>query len=595
MKKTICSIITVLCLTVVVCSGILVVAADDDIEISAYSESVIASGTCGEGLTWKIDNEGCLIISGTGNLANYQSTSSVPWNDYAAQIQSVNLEMNTTSLCSSSYCRAFVMLSKIKEIEIPEGVTSIPESPYLFPKKLPKLKLPSTYVGELSSNNLIRNMNYTEIEVSQDNPVYSSIDGTLFNKDKTKIVQYTKSAIEPNYIIPETVKNIDSAFYGNEYLETLTISKNVEIVNIETYNNKFHNWGIGMDAEYSNCRAVYVDKENPYFCSLDGVLYNKEMSILVWCPPKNSVDCFYVPETVKIIAAGGFNHSILNEIKLHDGVEILGRCAFSNSNINTITLTKGIKNIYSGCFYGCNKLSKVYIESDNAEFSGQIFDNCQRLKTAGPMGSGNDIEFSWTDMIPCNVFSYCKSLESIILPDSIMTIEDRAFAQCQSLKTITIPENVSTIGNSAFYQCNSLSDIYVDKSKNQILGEKWGAENATVTYLREMIIEEIHSQYTYNGQAKTPNVVIYENKTDGSETKQLIKGVDYDVSYADNVNAGTASVNILFIGSYIGTKTMTFNITPKLVTDSNISIDKIVEQAYTGREILPNPKITDIS
>ena len=59
-------------------------------------------------------------------------------------------------------------------------------------------------------------------------------------------------------------------------------------------------------------------------------------------------------------------------------------------------------------------------------------------------------------------FYGCSSLESIILPNSITTIEDDAFCGCSSLTSITIPSSVTLIESNAFQNCSSLANAYFE-------------------------------------------------------------------------------------------------------------------------------------
>lgn len=563
-----------------------------DTEVSAVSEGVIASGICGDNLTWEIDESGMLTISGSGELYDYELTENVPWNEYVYDITGVVLNINTTSLCLSDNNCAFGMLEDIEEIKIPEGVKEIPESKYLFPYDLKKLTLPSTYIGDLTDNYLIKDMVYTAIEVSEDNPVYCSVDGTLFNKDRTKLIQYTQSAVRPNYAIPDTVVDIDNAFCGARYLESLTLSKSVEIINNATYNNDFTESGIGMDGVYSKCKAVYVDEDNPYFCSVDGVLYNKDMTILIWCPPYKTGNKFDIPIGVEIIAPGAFGNSKYQSIQIAEGVTVLGGYAFFKSKINNVTIPESIENIYTGCFLSSSSLSKVYIENCNTKFSARVFEGCRNLKTAGLARSGCNIEISWTDKIPDNVFYNCAYLTSVTIPDTITTIGNSVFKGCKSLKTIEIPNSVEEIGNNAFSECQSMTDIYVDNLEGVISDSNWSAPKAKVTYSREIQIEEL-PEYRYSGEAYTPLISINEVKADGTVIKQLLDGTDYTVVYSDNINAGTATAAIEYINSYskLPSRETHFTILPKSCLD--LAIMPITDQAYTGREIMPDLTITN--
>lgn len=580
---------------------------------------IIASGECGENggnITWSLDNKGTLTLSGSGNLANYRRETDVPWYYYSYQIQNVNLDIVTETFCTAMHCHAFKMLSNVSEIIVPEGVIEIPQSYDLFPETLRRLVLPSTYVGDLSSNMSIMKMCYLNIEVSEDNPIYSSADGTLFNKDKTKLIQYTRSAIEPNYIVPETVTDIDEAFCGNEYLQTLTISKNVEIVDTDIYNGIFSEHGMGDCANDSQCSAVYVDPENPYFCSVDGVLYSKDMSMLIWYPPNREVS-FCIPETVKMIAPSAFQSSKLSDIQIPESVEIIGMCSFKESHIESVRLPNSIRTIHQSCLFNCPYLKKVYIEvSENAEYSFQLFDS-YNLKTAGPMGSGCDIEFCWTGKIPQNVFSSCQSLTKIIIPDSVTIIEDMAFSfcgnltdinipegiaeigwyafgYCESLTEITLPHSVTSIDTFVFDACSALSDIYIDKAEGIVKGAPWGAQNASITYLREMKIAPVTKSYTYTGKAIMPAVSITEDRTDGTASYKLREYEDYILAYSDNINAGTAEMKISFINGFakLRSEKQSFTITSKSI--DGLVFEPIPNQYYTSRAVTPDIEITDL-
>ena len=99
--------------------------------------------------------------------------------------------------------------------------------------------------------------------------------------------------------------------------------------------------------------------------------------------------------------------------------------------------------------------------------------------------------------------------------------------------------------------------------------------------------QENNSAITYNaGNEIKPDVqVLSDNGT------QLTKGVDYDLSYENNVNVGKATVNITFKGNYTGTRTSSFDIIPDVLNQEKVSISETTAQTYTGSAITPTPTI----
>ena len=115
-----------------------------------------------------------------------------------------------------------------------------------------------------------------------------------------------------------------------------------------------------------------------------------------------------------------------------------------------------------------------------------------------------------------------------------------------------------------------------------------GEGNWFVSILRSLVkhgnIAAIPDQ-TFTGSAIEPEIIV----TDGEKT--LVLGTDYEVSYSDNINAGTATAKITGIGNYSGTVEETFTINAKALTAANVP--DIAAQTYTGSAIEPEITVTD--
>ena len=162
----------------------------------------------------------------------------------------------------------------------------------------------------------------------------------------------------------------------------------------------------------------------------------------------------------------------------------IGESAFSGCrSLTSVMIPDSVINVKKYAFSGCENLTSITIPDSVTSFGQKVFVNCGRLNSAGPIGSGCDYQFGWVKIIPANAFSYCSSLASVTIPDSITSIQSYAFSHCSSLTNVTIPDSVlsigygafswcglrsitigsgvRTIGSSAFERCGALSSVYI--------------------------------------------------------------------------------------------------------------------------------------
>ncbi len=132
----------------------------------------------------------------------------------------------------------------------------------------------------------------------------------------------------------------------------------------------------------------------------------------------------------------------------------------SNENITSVIFEDGIDRIPSGILRNCNKVTNVVIPNSVTIIESCAFENCSNLKEI-------EIPNSVTS-IGDNAFSGCSSLREIILPENITTIEGYTFYKCGNLKIINIPDKVVSIGEYAFSGCSSLDGITISENITDI-------------------------------------------------------------------------------------------------------------------------------
>lgn len=123
--------------------------------------------------------------------------------------------------------------------------------------------------------------------------------------------------------------------------------------------------------------------------------------------------------------------------------------------------------------------------------------------------------------------------------------------------------------------------------KKNILTKIIAAALSITTIASAVIVAnaETNSGITYTGKALTPDIVLYDDDI------LLEKGTDYDLSYENNINVGTATIIVTFKGNYSGEKRMNFNIVAKALTQDDVVIEPIESQTYTGEPIEPKPTV----
>lgn len=166
-------------------------------------------GVAGE-VAWLLNTDtGVLRFTGSGSMLNWDAPSEVPWRFWWSAITSVEIDQGVTSIGSNAFARA----ENLETVRISDSVTAIGNSVF-------------TECFSLKS-----------ITVSGNNPVYSDIDGVLFNKDGTTLIKYPAHAAD-TYIIPDGVTLIDNGAFANcKTLKSIVIPDSVEIIGINAFLN----------------------------------------------------------------------------------------------------------------------------------------------------------------------------------------------------------------------------------------------------------------------------------------------------------------------------------------------------------------------
>ena len=209
-------VLTVLALVAVLAVGCIVLMNDSD-SSEAASET---SGSCGADLAWSYDSStGALTVTGSGSMTDF-SHLDTRWG--GNDIKSVSLPDGLTSIGNN----AFSGCTSLTSVTIPDSVTSIGSDAFYGCTSLTSVTIPDS-VTSIRDHAFYGCTSLTAINVAEGNTAYVSENGVLFNKSKTSLIQYPAGKTDSAYTIPDSVTSIENyAFLSADSLKSIEVSGN---------------------------------------------------------------------------------------------------------------------------------------------------------------------------------------------------------------------------------------------------------------------------------------------------------------------------------------------------------------------------------
>lgn len=352
---------------------------------------------------------------------------------------------------------------------------------------------------------------------------------------EAKLLEYRpKANSSPNVVVPDyitynkkqiPVKSIEcTAFFKQDKIETITFPNTVQQLNggCMTDCESLREVTFGKNVIvfsplcFKNCPAVenvYFDKENKKFTDLDGIVYLKDMSEIVWCPPMRT-ECHIEEGVVNMGRVAFYECHNLRNVYIPSTLVLIkqsddyGKYIYPSSvksDYETVLKPMTDEGSYivpnSGGatdqpFDYCLLLENIYVAEGNPKYSDidGVWYNADKTKLlrVPPMHEifeipDNIIEINWyafrnnakfntftapknITKIPSNLFRNSKSIETVILNSNIKSIQGNAFLYCSSLKSITLPNSITYIADGVFYGCEELDNVTLP-SNIKYLGE----------------------------------------------------------------------------------------------------------------------------
>ncbi len=416
--------------------------------------------------------------------------------------------------------------------------------------------------------------------VDEDNMYFSSDElGVLFDKDKTKIIKYPAASTATEYATPQSVTLIGyCAFNHCDNIERIILGENVTEISQEAFyqcknladinfpegltriskeafssceklssvvlpeslieigQRAFVNTSIESFNISENVKTIYepgqalatkklvwieVDEANQKYSSDEnGILYNKDKTILYKYPDALENESFTVPYGVLSIGVYALSSDNLKEIFLPDSVVSFYSDAFTSCGIERIEIPNSVKSISDSAFLYCRNLKEIILPSSIEKINYGAFRECDSLsdvyyggteeewnaieiasdnekltdatihynfgKESGSCGenatysydadsktltiSGEGDMFSFDDASEYGWYSFKDEAEVILINSKVTSVGANAFNGFSALKEVVLSNTVTYIGEKAFAGCDKLSIVSSTASKFELVG-----------------------------------------------------------------------------------------------------------------------------
>ena len=344
-------------------------------------------------------------------------------------IGEITIPDSVTSISDYAFCSC----ENLTSITIPGSVTSIGNYAFERCESLTSVIIPDS-VTSIGSSAFFDCVSLKSIEVSGNNKNYSSLDGVLFNKDKTELITYPAGKTDSEYVIPNSVTSIGySAFENCTSLTSVTIPDSVTSIDYSAFEN------------CTSLTSVTIPND------VTSIGYG----VFQGCTSLTSVT---IPNSVTSIDSSAFSScTSLIGITIPNSVTSIGYGVFQDcTSLSSVTIPNSATSIGDSAFY-----NTAYYNDESNWDNGVLYISDCLIDTNYNFDSTTDyIIKDGTRIIADYALSHCDNLTSVTIPNSVTSIGDSAFYDCTSLTSVTIGNSVTSIGSSAFYNTAYYNDKY---------------------------------------------------------------------------------------------------------------------------------------
>ena len=413
----------------------------------------------------------------------------------------------------------------IKSVIIPASVTNIEASAFEYCTALETLQFKGD-VGDSTLNIDTRAFYGTALQSLELPGNTGSVGASAFGK--IELTEVTIKSGDASFALADgAFKNADTGTYT---VTTVKVAKCTRAFNIGAFGTKLQS-------------VVFIEGKSDYMTVIDEVLYDKDVTQVLYYPDSRTSTTYDIPETIVTISSN----------------------AFSGKPFTEIVIPYSTTSIGDGAFKGCRSLTKVTFGAKPA-----------------------DAEENTGLAIGASAFENCSNMATLVLPLYTKTIGASAFKASGISGTFEIPEGVKTVGAGAFENCSKMVSIKIPSTLTTLevttttSGSGASAVKTTVfnmlngcNALESIVVAEDNTKY------KTVDGVLYE-LTDGLPTTLVYCPRKYKIKDENGKFTVPYSVTTIYSKAFNGNgsiQELVFEDAPEGVTTSSLNIHK---EAFAG-------------
>ena len=479
---------------------------------------------------------------------------------------------------------AFSNMNKLQKVTLNEGLKSLQANSFSSLSRLESLQLPdsleifnnpltSTGVKSLHFSKNLKEYNFRNesfklesITVDEDNELFASKDGALYNKNFTKIITYPCNKVEESYTLLDTIKEIgDSAFKYSKF-------KSIDLKKVEIIGDEAFRYSAIQNVTFpstikslgkTSFSASKIEKIN-FPEKLDNVT-----SLLVGdyifssCEQLTEI---VIPSYIDNISNFFVSSDTVKSIKFLGSVKSIGDCAFAGTKISSIDITfKDNATIGDRIFINCGNLKtwNIHFEEnitnypkftgnglgdyvpniicDNNEIATILKEKWRAYQSF--IGTGVSSSFVIEDGVLLK-FNGTSEETDVVIPEGVTRINREAFAKNIFIEKVTLPSTLVAVEQNVFYGCDNLKILeftndnpsaeikcyYKDINgitEKQFSSYSWFDSNAIIlvkdTVVKENLIKNISFTFT-NSVFSKDELVINDDMVISKDGATLIRG-----------------------------------------------------------------------